>query len=1497
LSPGHTDAAEFLIERLAREGRHRELGSVLERRLAALDGAPPEERAREAQRRASLRQRIAELRAGALDNPAGAIEALEPALDELGPVGAIAEPLAALYARTGQSAALVDLCATAGEAAREPAERANWHLRLADALRGLGRDEAACDAYRKVLADRPEDLGAKLALRELYRQSQDAQPLAQLLEGDLARVSGPEETPVRLELAALYRGPLARPGEALVHLRRVLELEPNHGPALEQAVASAISLGRPAEALAPLERAIRGTPGGFRRATLLVRKADLLAGPLEQPAEAAAAYREALALDFSQRPARRGLAQSLAASSDWPGHVEALLGLAQGAPADERAALLAEAGRVAEERLTPAAALPWLERLWAAQPRDRQVLARITMLRRRVGEPGPLLRALEAQAAASSDSDALRAFHLERAAILERKLGAPARAVVALEEALVARPGDPETLRELERLYASLRRPLEQAAVIERQLVTASGPTRLALRRRLAALLAGPCDQPEQAAEQLRQALGESEATGAARRELVQVLGDVLSASGRRDEWAACAEEELRLLDRDAPVFVERRRTLHTDLARTYIEQLGNPEAALPHLRLLVDEPRPGGESGGPLDPERAEAEDHLIALLRAEHADVELAERLTRRLARVPDAVEGWLELARLRHERLYAYAGAAAAYREVIARAPGHTHALRGLRAASELLGDFETVASTLELELAQPGPIDRAALLRRLGEVTWRHLGSTTRASRAFAGALEVEPHDRVSLHSLEKLLEAMEDWRGALDLYESEVELLGKGDAPRRAEIWLRVAEIARRYTQDAARAIAAFEAAAEIAPLRHAERLGLAELYRQTGAVARFVEVFTTICDDPEVPADATDHLALAEALETLGQGVQARARIERAFAQDPQDLAVCDTTARLREANGDTPGAAKALAQASELAPDAAAALRLVRAASLIEPRDVEGAAAFARRAAERDPACAKAQTILARVAAVLGQHEQAAAAAARALDLAAQHDDLAPAERLEVALVGGASARSAGRFEDAVRLLAAALAIEPTHERALGEQGEVLFELQDLAGARRQLEAWLALPCRNDALRARRLSLLGLALDKQDEPVAALARFTEAIALDGGRQDAREGLVSLHERAGRKDEAIAALEAWASMATPAVRATCLTRAAELGLEASGLPERVEAQLREALTADRRAERAWVVLATRLAGVGRMDEALATASEGLDLLREGAGRAVLLAVRGRALESRGSRREAAAAYREAAQCDPADLADALAAARLLRALGEWRQGAETLASFAAGYPVSDRSGLGEVLLQLGRLRAGPLEDVDGAIEAYERALAVQPQLREAREALAELLTFRPARWEESRARHRELLDAQPTRIASLRGLLRIAEGSPARGRAPLENGLAILRALGATSPGEREAAPAVISLRIGNGGSLGNVVWERARNLVREVAQEIGQALGSSPPAGGASGEDPAVAAFRRGALEAEAALAAPALVPLPAEEAGAVVSLVARLAHEREQL
>ena len=67
-----------------------------------------------------------------------------------------------------------------------------------------------------------------------------------------------------------------------------------------------------------------------------------------------------------------------------------------------------------------------------------------------------------------------------------------------------------------------------------------------------------------------------------------------------------------------------------------------------------------------------------------------------------------------------------------------------------------------------------------------VCWHRLESTTRASRCYAAATEADPRDFAALRALERLLEAMEDWAGAADLYESEIEVLGDEDRARTRE---------------------------------------------------------------------------------------------------------------------------------------------------------------------------------------------------------------------------------------------------------------------------------------------------------------------------------------------------------------------------------------------------------------------------------------------------------------------------------------------------------------------------------------------------------------------------------------------------------------------------------------------------------------------------------------------------------------------------------------
>ncbi len=1483
LDPTDVTAAEYCSRALEEAGQLADLATLLERRLEALPGE------RHGDARLGLRLRLGALRAGPLEDVAGALSVLEPALGEPGGEHVAATPLLELYRRAGRLEAQIALCRRMVQASPDAGERAEWCSALGQALAEKGDDAGAVDAYRRVLADRPGDQEAEEALCALHRRRGEAEPLARLLEAGLPQRSGPEELAPRLELAALLAGPLARPADAFVNLRRALEIAPGHAEALKSALALAAALGRPGDALQLVTAALPHTRDEAARARLELHRAELLAGPLGAPDRAVEPYREALRIDPALAEARSGLRRSLEALGAWPEALELGLREARAGSPEARASRLASVADLAFTRLPAEAALPWLERCLAGMPEDMPLLDRIAELHRRADRPESLLRVLGERLARTTRPGERRAVHLERARLFEVRLGAEAQALDELEAALRLSPDDPEILAALDRVCAALGRDVRRAEVLEARIRLAPVAGRAPLRRALATLLLERLDRPARAVELLEDALAEDEAAGAPRAEALQVLGHALRAAGRLERWAELGEQELARLDPTAPVFAERRHALAWELARAYEGPLGRPGDALVHLRALADEPPAGGDEATRERhaAERAAAEERLLDWLRRERSDVELSRRLAARLGRAGGDAAAWIELGRLREERLHTLGAAAVAYREALAQDPASREALRGLRRVAERLGDFAELARTLELELglALP-PRERAPLLRRLGEIAWRRLGSTTRASRAFAAALEADPGDRASLHALEELLETMEDWQGALALYESEIDMLGAREDERRRVVWLRVAELAAGRSRDPARAIRALEQADALAPLDPDRRRGLAELHRELGQRERYVEVLAAVCDDPAARASAGEWLALALALEALGRSDEALARVERALAVDAGRPDVWETAARLRQAHGDRRGAAGALEQAAELLPDVEAGAHLLEAAELLEGEDAARAAELLAVATRRDPRSAPAHATLARVAAGLGRHADAQEAATRALELAGS---ALPEElRRATAHLGGRSARALGRLEAADRFFATALALDPEDPEALAARAELRFALGDLVAAARAAEARLALQGPNPG-RARQLAIVGAAREAADERGAARRAFEEALEVDAALDEARIGLVRVLRADGRPEDAIRLLDAWAETTDdPGRRAACRLEAAELAAGPAGQPAGAEERLRRLLAEDPRHLEASRRLAEQLWAEGRRDETLEVASRALDgaeALR-GPDLGVLCLLRARALEARGEAHRAAEAYGAAAAADAGCADAALAQARLLRSLGEWRAAADALRRFLAVEAV-DPARRAQVHLQLGRLLAGPLEDIEAAIDVLRAGVVLSPESREAREALADLLEQRSELWSEAVARHRELLATDPTRLASLRALMRIARARGASGVA--SDGLALLRALGAATPEERAAAPERLGLRLGAADSFENVVWEAARRLAKEGSDELASALGASshPPQ---PGPGDAVGAYRLAVVAAEGELAAPALVPLRAAEAGAALSLLASL-------
>lgn len=155
---------------------------------------------------------------------------------------------------------------------------------------------------------------------------------------------------------------------------------------------------------------------------------------------------------------------------------------------------------------------------------------------------------------------------------------------------------------------------------------------------------------------------------------------------------------------------------------------------------------------------------------------------------------------------------AEAEAAYRQVLAKAPGNAAAYQGLALLAHQVGKGEQAAELMAAAVARAPAV--AAYRRNLGEL-YRRLGRTDAAVEQGRAATELAPADAVAWYNLGIALDDAGDLTGARDAYRRAVR-----HDPRHNLAWNNLGSVLnRRGDEDAA--LDAYLRAADIDP-RHAE---------------------------------------------------------------------------------------------------------------------------------------------------------------------------------------------------------------------------------------------------------------------------------------------------------------------------------------------------------------------------------------------------------------------------------------------------------------------------------------------------------------------------------------------------------------------------------------------------------------------------------------------------------------------------------------------------
>ena len=922
VEPENRVAAEALARIYEGQGDWKALARV----LTVLAGL-----ARDAEEKRSLARRLRELYAERLHEPARAFEWARQCY-ELAPTDP--DVLAALERHAEDLQAFEDLLRLFEKRLAEARgeERIDLLRRIA-ALQAsrIGDVDAAIEAYREVLRERP---GAVEAVQSLERLLQSSGRLELLASFYRERLEETRDATARLawrvKLAGLLDEGLDRTEEAVQTWRQVLEVEPDHDAALDALERIYQTTNRPADLAAVLERKRAKVGGGPARTALTFRLGQLFAGPLQQEAQAVQAFREVLEAEPGHTEALAALEKYLGkpeyrvevarflepyylGSNNFPKLAWVLQILIEGTAAGpERLERMRRLARVYEEALGDAEAAflavseavrenPAEEALW--DDLDRLAAAvqdRVTQVQRleEVYDSGRL------------GEDARLRLARRLAVLCDEVLGERKRAERYHRWILERDADDAASFAALDALLKAEERYEDLAQVLRSR---ADRVTQVAVRvemlQQLAFLLEDMLERPDEATatyREIREIQPENEVAIRALERLYE----------RQGQW----ERLVELLEGTLSVVrFEDELDRRLRIAELREQRLGQAAAALDDYRWIL--------SRRPDDARVLQALERLLAdrALRQEAADLlaPVHERAGRYadLVRVllvkleaaatpSDKVLVWTRVAQIREDALADLDGAFEAYSQAAEADPADPGPRAQLARIADAQGLHGLYADVLEGLLGKLGDDRalRAELLGRLAGLYDHALQDADKAEQAYRRWLDVDRDDPAiavpAAQALERLLAARERYADLVEVLRIQARFAET--AEQRVERLRRVAEIQESFLQDAAAALATVEEIDEVAPQDPENLRALERLYQQAGQWSKLVEVLrrrSALAADPQERRSIA--YRIAELLEErLSDRDEAIGTYQGILAEAPGEVPAMRALIRLFQAAG-----------------------------------------------------------------------------------------------------------------------------------------------------------------------------------------------------------------------------------------------------------------------------------------------------------------------------------------------------------------------------------------------------------------------------------------------------------------------------------------------------------------------------------------------------------------------------------------------------------------
>jgi tetratricopeptide (TPR) repeat protein len=1264
--------------------------------------------------------------------------------------------------------------------------------------------DKAIDIWKGLLRLRPHLPEAVGALRNLYAKTEKWNALLELLKDDLEAVPAADvEEKIRryLEIVAIYRDRLNLEVMVVNSYLAILQLRPDHPEALSALAGRYEAQGRYGDLVQILARQAETTADPAARVALHRRIASLWADKLGKHQNAVASFEKIFEADPSDAEVSARLRDLYTKARAWRPLLEVLRReLGHLDPAAKRARL-AEMARIAGERLNDVReSIGFYNQALAVDAHDPEALAGLATLYERERRWPALVEVLARQAEnASGDPAAELALLERRGTLLYERLGATqaaidvfrriqtlqpknARATRALRE-IYAQAGDYSALESLYAEHGAFGDLCDQLTSLADR--TADMAARTRLLERVAFIAQEKLNQPERALKAYERIL----ATDPRNRGAALALIPLYRAA---QKWPRLLATYEALLGpgaggqagqaEAAGGTLAERLELYTEARRICEQRLGSKalafqwcarafEAAPKNEAVRTDLERLAGE---------ADEWGALAALYEA-------------RTAASSDAEERlWLlrRALRIASTRLFRPQDARRAAEAIIAEVGYDDEADAALEQILTQTKAWGDLAKLLHARADRaPDVAERVRLLMKIAPLEEERVGDLPAAAATWASVLEAEPANERALRALVRVSEARQDWAGVVEALRRDLANRPQEQRDEREALLLRIAGLQETRLTDREGAFASYRevlqanagAAAAVAGL---ERL-LAAGYPDRALVARLTQPYYERTGDAAKLAAATE--ALLAVADTRGERVERLEKLRALYGGPIGDAAGAYRSALalydLDPTDAENRAALIGFAEKAGTTAEMVGKLRAVSDATDDQNLRRDLLVTIAELEEQKLGRAAEAEKVYARILAAEPLHAGAFRALARLYRDGARWPELRALldarqlavidvrERLDLlAEIAELDESALGDGEHALAAYEKMLELDPADLRAhraldrLYAERQRWADLETLLGTRVGFASESEVPeleFRRAELRASHLDDVGGALDLLEAIVKSAPSHEGArrllerlLAVAAVRQRVARMLAPIYESSGAWARLVAILEVQREAVEGAAAAALLARCADLQENRLQARTVALATWRQVLAADPEN-------ADALPQIERLAAALEKFSELVDVYQElafkrdagdVAGRADLLSRAARLYAGRlGNRRAAIDVWKLALAVAPNDVEIAAPAAAALEAL-------YTETGDVAGLVKILRMQVGwaggkerkQLLYRIAGLEEKSLGDTDAAVATLRNILEIDPQEREAIDALDRIF--------EAGAQHRQRIEILRKRI-------------------------------------------------------------------------------------------------------------------------------------------